>query len=77
MKNEGINIDSVALWLWCIIIPMGLYTDPSSPVTSDMVLVEDLHGYQSVTFNPVEPRLVALGGTENGTRLFDTRERSK
>ena len=42
-----------------------------------MILAEDLHAFQSVAFNPLEPRLVAMGNTHYGASLFDSRQRKR
>lgn len=46
-------------------------------ITHDMILAEDLHAFQSVAFNPLEPRLVAVGNTRYGAALFDSRQRKR
>jgi hypothetical protein len=45
--------------------------------TDDMSLVVDCNAFQCVTFNPIEPCLVATGNTRLGSALYDTRTRKK
>ena len=42
-----------------------------------MILAEDVYAFQSVAFNPSEPRLVAVGNTRYGAALFDSRQRKR
>ena len=48
-----------------------------SLVTEDTTLVDDCDAFQCVTFNPIEPCLVATGNTRLGAALCDTRTHKK
>ena len=42
-----------------------------------MMLCESTEAYHCAVFNPVEPKLVAVCNSYNGTALYDTRQRKR
>ena len=46
-------------------------------VDSGMMLCESSEAYHCAVFNPVEPSLVAVCNSYNGTALYDTRQRKR
>lgn len=46
-------------------------------VDSGMMLCESTEAYHCAVFNPVEPRLVAVCNSYNGTALYDTRQKKR